>query len=89
MNFIIESILGIIVLYTIQILLGLIAPFICMPITILANYMEKKIRGGYLPLYNTFRFDNLINFMAIGISSIFLANYLLKLLPWGYELGLL
>lgn len=88
MNFIIESVLGIVVLYFTQILLGLIVPSLFMPITILTAFLEKKIRGGYLPIYNTFRFDHFINFMVIGISSIFLANYLLKLLPWSYELNL-
>lgn len=89
MNFIIESVLGIIVLYILKFPLGLISPIFCVPITGIISYLEKIISNKeYLPIYHTFRVDHFINFTVQGIILIFISSYLISLFPWGYHLNL-
>ena len=86
MHFIIETFIGTALLYFLQFILGLVVPYICSPISIALSLIEKKIRKGNLPLYNTFRIDHFINFMTIGIAEVYISTYILKSLSWNYEL---
>lgn len=90
MNFIIESVLGIIVLYILKIFLGLVSPIFSVPITGIVSNLEKIIRKDeYLPIYHTFRIDHFINFTIQGIILIFISSFLISLFPWGYHLNIL
>ena len=88
-NYIIGGLIGFALMYVIQFILGFIVPIILLPVTITFNLIEKKITTGRILMYNTFRFDNFLNFMGIGITVIFFADYILKLLPWNLNLNVL